>query len=99
MLPAILRTPLIGTGLNELATLAHNTGLAGLAIHDSYNGGVLGHDNERPANHGIIGPSFNKAPASYATSGSKIPINGTNPLAFAAPDKMNVHLKLTNQPA
>ena len=42
MLPAGFYTPLIDTDLNELATLAHNTGLAGLAIHDPYNRGVLG---------------------------------------------------------
>ena len=61
-------------------------GIAAMAVHASYNCGVLGHHAERLAEAGLVGLCFTNAPASMAPTGGTRPVIGTNPFALAVPD-------------
>lgn len=78
--------PAIDLGFAELTTLAKSTGIAGLAVTNSYNCGVLGYHVEALANAGLVALGFTNAPASIAPAGGKKAVFGTNPVACAAPD-------------
>ena len=78
--------PAIDAGFKELVPLAKTQGIAGLAIRNSYNCGVLGYHTERLAREGLVGIGFTNAPASIAPSGGIKPVFGTNPWSVAAPD-------------
>jgi (2R)-3-sulfolactate dehydrogenase (NADP+) len=77
--------PAIEIGIVELTKLARETGVAVLAITNSYNCGVLGHHVEDIAEAGFVGLGFVNAPPSIAPWGGHKPVFGTNPVAFAAP--------------
>jgi len=76
----------IDAGFAELVPLARKLGIAGLAIRNSYNCGVLAYHTERLAAHGLVGLGFTNAPASIAPPGGLKPVFGTNPWSLAAPD-------------
>ena len=78
--------PAIELGFEYLIPRAREQGVAALAIHNSYNCGVLGVHTQRLAEAGLLGLGFTNAPASIAPSGGKTPIVGTNPISVAAPD-------------
>jgi (2R)-3-sulfolactate dehydrogenase (NADP+) len=78
--------PAIDIGLDSLVPLAQRQGVAVLAIHNSYNCGVLGYHTERLACAGLLALGFTNAPASIAASGGLKPRLGTNPWSVAAPD-------------
>jgi (2R)-3-sulfolactate dehydrogenase (NADP+) len=78
--------PAIDAGFAELVPLARAQGIAGLAIRNSYNCGVLAYHTERLAREGVVGIGFTNAPASIAASGGRKPMFGTNPWSLAAPD-------------
>ena len=78
--------PAIDAGFERLIPLARQTGLAGMAVRNSYNCGVLGYHVERLASAGLLGMGFTNAPASIAPFGGKKAVIGTNPFAIAAPD-------------
>lgn len=78
--------PAIDAGFRTLIPLARETGIAGLAIRNSYNCGVLGYHTERLAAAGLLGVGFTNAPASIAPAGGRKAVIGTNPFAIAAPD-------------
>lgn len=75
----------IDLGFERLIPLAREQGLAGLAIRNSYNCGVLGYHTYRLAQAGLVGIGFTNAPASIAPSGGAKPVVGTNPFSIAAP--------------
>ncbi|MEO1551887.1 MAG: Ldh family oxidoreductase [Pseudomonadota bacterium] len=75
----------IDLGFEHLIPLARSQGLAGLAIHNSYNCGVLGVHTGRLAREGLLALGFTNAPASIAPSGGARPVVGTNPISVAAP--------------
>ena len=77
--------PAIDAGFDRLIPLAQAQGIAALAIHDSYNCGVLGYHTQRLARAGLLGLGFTNAPASIAPSGGARPVVGTNPFSIAAP--------------
>lgn len=77
--------PAIDLGLERLLPLARETGVAGLAITNSYNCGVVGYHVERIADAGLLALGFVNAPASIAPWGGSRPVFGTNPLACAVP--------------
>ena len=91
--PAVLRVdaahgfahPAIEMGFEALVPLARETGVAALAVHRSYNCGVLGYHTGRLAEAGLLGIGFTNAPASIAPSGGATPVVGTNPISIAAP--------------
>jgi (2R)-3-sulfolactate dehydrogenase (NADP+) len=78
--------PAIDAGFAELVPLARTQGIAGLAVHHSYNCGVLGYHTERLAEAGLVALGFTNAPASIAPSGGTKPVVGTNPWSLAVPD-------------
>jgi (2R)-3-sulfolactate dehydrogenase (NADP+) len=76
----------IDAGLAELAETARSTGVASLAVRNSYNCGVLGYHTERIAGHGLVALGFTNAPASIAPWGARKAALGTNPWSLAVPD-------------
>ncbi len=78
--------PAIDAGFKALVSLAREFGIAGLAVRNSYNCGVLGYHTERLASAGLLGLGYTNAPASIAPFGGKKAVIGTNPFAIAAPD-------------
>ncbi len=76
----------IDKGFEALIPAAKSQGVAGLAIRNSYNCGVLGYHTHRLAEAGLMGIGFTNAPASIAPSGGSTPVVGTNPISVAAPD-------------
>lgn len=78
--------PAIDAGFKALIPLARELGLAGMAVRNSYNCGVLGYHTERLAGAGLLGLGFTNAPASIAPFGGRKAVIGTNPFAIAAPD-------------
>ena len=76
----------IALGFEALIETARELGLAGLAVRNSYNCGVLGYHTERLAAAGLLGIGFTNAPASIAPVGGLRPVVGTNPIALAVPD-------------
>jgi (2R)-3-sulfolactate dehydrogenase (NADP+) len=78
--------PAIDAGFKALIPLAREFGIAGLAVRNSYNCGVLGYHTERLAGAGLLGLGYTNAPASIAPFGGKKAVIGTNPFAIAAPD-------------
>jgi len=77
--------PAIDAGFRQLIPLAREMGIAGLAIRNSYNCGVLGYHTERIAAAGLLGLGYTNAPASIAPFGGRKAVVGTNPFAIAAP--------------
>ncbi len=75
----------IDIGFERLIPLAKEQGVAALAIHNSYNCGVLGYHTGRLARAGLLGIGFTNAPASIAPSGGFKPVVGTNPFSIAVP--------------
>ena len=77
--------PAIDAGFERLIPMARETGIAGLAVRNSYNCGTLGYHVERLALAGLVGLGFTNAPASIAPVGGSKPVIGTNPYALAVP--------------
>jgi (2R)-3-sulfolactate dehydrogenase (NADP+) len=77
--------PAIDAGFAELIPAARSVGIAGLAIRNSYNCGVLGYHTEKLAAQGLLALGFTNAPASMAPSGGRRAVLGTNPWSLAAP--------------
>lgn len=76
----------IDLGFETLMPVAHEKGIAALAVSNSYNCGVLGYHTARLARDGLLGIGFTNAPASIAPVGGSKPVVGTNPFSLAAPD-------------
>ena len=91
--------PAIDLGFEALVPLAGSVGIAGLAVRNSYNCGVLGYHTERLAAAGLVGIGFTNAPASIAPVGSRTPVVGTNPFSLAVPDGQGGIALLVDQSA
>jgi len=77
--------PAIDLGFVDLIKAARKNGIAGLAIRNSYNCGVLGYHTGRLAADGLLGIGFTNAPASIAPVNGRTPVIGTNPFSLAVP--------------
>lgn len=77
--------PAIEVALAELPAITRLQGIAAAAIHRSNHCGAAGHHAEALANEGLVAFMFSNAPAAIAPWGGKVPVFGTNPVAFAAP--------------
>lgn len=64
---------------------AANFGVAAVAVSNSNHFGAAGHYARLVATHGQIGLVFSNSDALVVPHGGSTPLNGTNPLAFAAP--------------
>ncbi len=78
--------PAIDAGFRQLVPLARETGIAALAVRNSYNCGLLGHHVDRLARDNLLAIGFTNAPASIAPHGGNRPVVGTNPIAVSVPD-------------
>ena len=78
--------PAIDLGFPDLVATARANGVAGLAVRNSYNCGVLGYHTERLAAEGLLGIGFTNAPASIAPVNGTAAVVGTNPISVAVPD-------------
>ncbi len=77
--------PAIEKGFAKLIPAAHRFGIAGLAVHNSYNAATLGFHTGYLARQGLVAFGFTNSTPAIAPFGGKIPVIGTNPLSFAVP--------------
>ncbi|MEF2071251.1 Ldh family oxidoreductase [Consotaella aegiceratis] len=77
--------PALDLAVGELPALVREQGVAVAAIRRSHHAGVLGLTVERFAQVGLVALMVANAPAAMAPWGGRLPLFGTNPLAFAAP--------------
>jgi (2R)-3-sulfolactate dehydrogenase (NADP+) len=79
--------PAIVKGIESLIPLTRKTGVAAMAVKNSYNCLVVGHHVRRLAEAGLVALGFVNSPKSIAPWGGIKAVFGTNPLAFACPRK------------
>ncbi|KQY26949.1 Ldh family oxidoreductase [Rhizobium sp. Root482] len=79
--------PAIAAGTPALVAAARRSGIAAMAVRNSYNCLALAHHVLPLAESGLIGICLSNAPASVAPPGATRALFGTNPLAFAVPTK------------
>ncbi|RFB79600.1 Ldh family oxidoreductase [Methylovirgula sp. 4M-Z18] len=77
--------PAMDVGFPALIEAAKACGTASLTITRSYSAGVLGHAVEELATHGLVALAFTNGPPNIAPWGGRVPLFGTNPMAFAVP--------------
>jgi (2R)-3-sulfolactate dehydrogenase (NADP+) len=79
--------PAIAKGFEKLIPAAQKSGIAGMAVHNSYNAATLGYHTGYLARHGLLAFGFTNASANIAPVGGKTKVLGTNPMSFAVPGK------------
>ena len=84
--------PALDLAIERGALLAHQYGVATMAIHNSHHCGALSLQVEKIAEHGLIGLMFANTPKAIAPWGGNQPFYGTNPIAFAVPRANGDHL-------
>ncbi len=77
--------PAIEKGFEKLIPVARKNGIAGLAVHHSYNAATLGFHTGYLAKHGLLAFGFTNSVPAIAPVGGKTPVIGTNPMSFAVP--------------
>ena len=71
--------------VDAFVELTHKSGIASMAIRNSYAAGVIGWYVEKLAQRGLISLAFANSPPAIAPWGGTTAFFGTNPLAFAVP--------------
>ena len=79
--------PAIEAGFAKLIPAAKKNGIAGMAVHNSYNAATLGYHTGYLAKHGLLAFGFTNSTPAIAPVGGRKPVIGTNPLSFAVPGK------------
>ena len=79
--------PAIEQGFAKLIPAARKFGIAGMAVHNSYNAATLGFHTGTLARAGLVAFGFTNAMPVIAPVGGAKPVIGTNPLSFAVPGK------------
>jgi len=79
--------PAIEAGFAKLIPAARKNGIAGMAVHNSYNAATLGYHTGYLAKHGLLAFGFTNSSPAIAPVGGRKPVLGTNPLSFAVPGK------------
>lgn len=79
--------PAIEKGFSKLIPAAKKHGIAGMAVHNSYNAATLGFHTGYLARHGLLAFGFTNSVPAIAPVGGHQPVIGTNPLSFAVPGK------------
>lgn len=77
--------PAIEAGFGKLVPAARKFGIAGLAIHNSYNAATLGFHTGTLAKQGLLAFGFTNSVPAIAPVGGRTPVIGTNPMSFAVP--------------
>ena len=79
--------PAVNLAIERLPELAAANGVAAAGITRSHHFGVAGHHVERLAEAGLVALAFGNTPKAMAPWGGKQSLFGTNPIAFAAPQR------------
>jgi len=79
--------PAIEKGFAKLIPAAKKNGIAGMAVHNSYNAATLGYHTGFLAKHGLVAFGFTNSTPAIAPVGGRKPVVGTNPMSFAVPGK------------
>jgi (2R)-3-sulfolactate dehydrogenase (NADP+) len=79
--------PAIEAGFARLIPAARRSGIAAMAVHNSYNSATLGFHTGTLARQGLIAFGFTNSAPVIAPVGGRTPVIGTNPLSFAVPGK------------
>lgn len=91
--------PALDAAIEGLARIADAHGTAVAAVTRSHHCGALSVQVDRIARRGFVAIMMANAPAAIAPWGSRTPLFGTNPIAFAAPratgDPMVIDLSLS----
>jgi (2R)-3-sulfolactate dehydrogenase (NADP+) len=77
--------PAIEAGFGKLIPAARKHGIAGMAVHNSYNAATLGFHTGVLAREGLLAFGFTNSVPAIAPVGGKLPVIGTNPMSFAVP--------------
>jgi len=91
--------PAIAAGFSKLIPAARKNGIAGMAVHNSYNAATLGYHTGYLARHGLLAFGFTNSTPAIAPVGGRKPVIGTNPLSFAVPGKAGKIAFLIDQSA
>lgn len=79
--------PAIEAGFKKLVPAAKRFGIAGMAVHGSYNAATLGYHTGVLAREGLLAFGFTNATPAIAPVGGKKPVIGTNPMSMAVPGR------------
>jgi (2R)-3-sulfolactate dehydrogenase (NADP+) len=79
--------PALDLAIEALPGLAKANGIAAAGFVRSHHFGVVGRNVERLAEAGLLALAFANTPKAMAPWGGRQPVFGTNPLAFAAPQR------------
>ena len=79
--------PAVDLAVARLPGVAATTGIAAAGFVRSHHFGVVGRHVERFAEMGLLALAFANTPKAMAPWGGRQPMFGTNPLAFAAPQR------------
>lgn len=79
--------PAFDLAIDRLPACAGTAGIAAAAITRSHHCGALGRHVERLAEQGLVAMAFANTPDAMAPWGGKRRLFGTNPIAFAAPQR------------
>ena len=91
--------PAIEAGFSRLVPAARKNGIAGMAVHNSYNAATLGYHTGYLAKQGLVAFGFTNSTPAIAPVGGRKPVIGTNPLSFAVPGKVGKLAFLIDQSA
>lgn len=79
--------PALDAAIERLPQLVRACGIAAAAFTRSHHFGVAGRTVERLAEQGLVALVFGNTPQAMASWGGRRPVFGTNPIAFAAPQR------------
>ena len=79
--------PAFDLAIARLPEMAGTSGIAAAGFTRSHHFGVAGHHVERLAEAGLVALAFGNTPKAMAPWGGRQPLFGTNPIAFAVPQR------------
>ena len=79
--------PAIEAGFAKLIPAARKSGIAAMAVHNSYNAATLGYHTGYLARQGLVAFGFTNSSPAIAPVGGRKKVVGTNPMSFAVPGK------------
>jgi len=79
--------PAFDLAIARLPEMARANGIAAAGFTRSHHFGVAGHHVERLAEAGLVALAFGNTPKAIAPWGGRQPLYGTNPIAFAVPQR------------
>jgi (2R)-3-sulfolactate dehydrogenase (NADP+) len=77
--------PAFDLAVAQLPAVVAKSGIAAAGLKRSHHAGVIGYHVERLAAQGLVALAFSNTPHAMAATGGTVPVFGTNPIGFAAP--------------